>query len=126
VADQKNLSEDEQLLAQLGYKQELSRTWSGFSNFAISFSIICILSGGINYVFIIGGQAYPLDIFPGHATHSTFGDGQLQAYAPSVPELVLGGGGLAVAFLITVVGVRVLRFLPQDELRATPAAAGAE
>jgi len=78
------------------------------------------------YVFIIGGQAYPLDIFPGHGTHSTFGDGQLQAYAPSVPELVLGGGGLAVAFLITVVGVRVLRFLPQDELRATPAAAGAE
>jgi amino acid transporter len=45
VADQKNLSEDEQLLAQLGYKQELSRTWSGFSNFAISFSIISILAG---------------------------------------------------------------------------------
>ena len=39
------LSEDEQLLAQLGYKQELSRSWSGFSNFAISFSIISILAG---------------------------------------------------------------------------------
>ena len=36
---------DEQRLAELGYKQELSRTWSGFSNFAISFSIISILSG---------------------------------------------------------------------------------
>ena len=36
---------DEELLAELGYKQELSRSWSGFSNFAISFSIISILAG---------------------------------------------------------------------------------
>ena len=39
------LDEDEQRLAELGYKQELSRSWSGFSNFAISFSIISILAG---------------------------------------------------------------------------------
>src|SRR3954469_16768022 len=39
------LTEDEQHLAKLGYKQELSRSWSGFSNFAISFSIISILAG---------------------------------------------------------------------------------
>ena len=39
------LSSDEQLLAELGYKQELNRSWSGFSNFAISFSIISILAG---------------------------------------------------------------------------------
>src|SRR5258706_12189836 len=39
------LTEDEARLATLGYKQELRRTWSGFSNFAISFSIISILSG---------------------------------------------------------------------------------
>lgn len=39
------LSEDEQHLARLGYTQELHRSWSGFSNFAISFSIISILSG---------------------------------------------------------------------------------
>jgi amino acid transporter len=37
--------EDERLLARLGYKQELMRSWSGFSNFAISFSIISILAG---------------------------------------------------------------------------------
>ena len=36
---------DEELLAELGYKQELHRSWSGFSNFAISFSIISILAG---------------------------------------------------------------------------------
>jgi amino acid transporter len=40
-----SLNEDEQRLAELGYKQELSRSWSGFSNFAISFSIISILAG---------------------------------------------------------------------------------
>jgi amino acid transporter len=40
-----NTSKEEKLLAALGYKQELSRNWSGFSNFAISFSVISILSG---------------------------------------------------------------------------------
>jgi amino acid transporter len=40
-----SLDADEQRLAELGYKQELNRSWSGFSNFAISFSIISILAG---------------------------------------------------------------------------------
>jgi amino acid transporter len=40
-----HLDEDSRKLAHLGYKQELARTWSGFSNFAISFSIISILAG---------------------------------------------------------------------------------
>ena len=39
------LDEDERHLAKLGYAQELDRSWSGFSNFAISFSIISILAG---------------------------------------------------------------------------------
>jgi amino acid transporter len=47
------LGSDEQRLAELGYKQELNRGWSGFSNFAISFSIICILAG----CFTTYGQA---------------------------------------------------------------------
>ena len=41
------LSADEKLLAELGYTQELHRSWSGFSNFAISFSIISILTGAV-------------------------------------------------------------------------------
>jgi amino acid transporter len=45
VPEATSLNEDEQRLAELGYKQELSRSWSGFSNFAISFSIISILAG---------------------------------------------------------------------------------
>jgi amino acid transporter len=44
----------------MGYKQELSRRMSGFSNFAISVSIICILAGGITsfqYGFCTVGAA---------------------------------------------------------------------
>ncbi|MGO4450815.1 amino acid permease [Phyllobacterium sp. TAF24] len=41
-------SEDTKVLHGMGYAQELERRMSRFSNFAISFSIICILSGGIN------------------------------------------------------------------------------
>jgi amino acid transporter len=48
------LSADEQKLAELGYKQELDRGWSGFSNFAISFAIICVLAG----CFTSYGQAW--------------------------------------------------------------------
>ena len=40
--------EDTKVLHGLGYAQELERRMSKFSNFAISFSIICIVSGGIN------------------------------------------------------------------------------
>ncbi len=74
------------------------------------------------YVFIIGGQAFPLDIFPGHTVSSTFGDGAIEHYVPSWPELLLGVGGVGAAFLITAVGVRVLDFMPQDDL--APAAGG--
>jgi amino acid transporter len=44
----KDKHEDMKVLHGMGYAQELSRSMSKFSNFAISFSIICILSGGIN------------------------------------------------------------------------------
>jgi amino acid transporter len=43
---------DDELLADLGYKPELKRSWSGFSNFAISFSVISILSGPFISFFI--------------------------------------------------------------------------
>ena len=53
LEDQVKTSEEESLIAEdvktlhnLGYAQELLRRMSGFSNFAVSFSIICILSGG--------------------------------------------------------------------------------
>jgi hypothetical protein len=55
-ATSEQLTADEQRLAELGYKQELKRGWSGFSNFAISFSIISILAG----CFTTYGQAWYL------------------------------------------------------------------
>ncbi len=42
------LDHDAAELKKMGYEQELSRHMGGFSNFAISFSIICILAGGIS------------------------------------------------------------------------------
>jgi len=41
------LNDDIKTLHSMGYAQELARRMSGFSNFAISFSLICILAGGI-------------------------------------------------------------------------------
>ncbi|GGB22274.1 amino acid transporter [Flexivirga endophytica] len=45
LTDESELDADAQRLAELGYKQDLKRSWSSFSNFAISFSIISILAG---------------------------------------------------------------------------------
>ncbi len=42
------IEQDTKLLHSMGYPQELARSMKAFSNFAIAFSIICILSGGIN------------------------------------------------------------------------------
>ncbi len=43
----KSIEEDVQTLHAMGYEQELKRGLGGFSNFALSFSIICILAGGV-------------------------------------------------------------------------------
>src|SRR4051812_44884968 len=56
-----NASDDVELLRSMGYAQELRRRMSGFSNFAISFSTICILAGGITSLQLgisaVGGAA---------------------------------------------------------------------
>jgi len=70
------------------------------------------------FVFIIGGQAFPLEILPGHAVSSSFGDGAIERYVPRLPEWLLGLGGLGAAFLLTTVGVRVLDFMPADDFPA--------
>jgi amino acid transporter len=45
ISDVDQTKRDEERLAELGYKQELPRAWSGFTNFAISFTIISVLAG---------------------------------------------------------------------------------
>ena len=76
------------------------------------------------YVFIIGGQAYPLDILPGFEVRSLFNDGALAHYRPSWPELLLGLGGLGAAFVLTAIGMRALDFLPHDDLPGAAAPKG--
>ncbi|MHB8915512.1 MAG: NrfD/PsrC family molybdoenzyme membrane anchor subunit, partial [Thiobacillus sp.] len=73
-----------------------------------------VVIGGIAqmYVTIIGAQAYPLDLFPGMKEASSFYDGMIHPYTPSLPELLLGLGGLAIALLMTTFAVKTLRLLP--------------
>jgi len=56
------LQTDSEVLGKFGYKQELLRQMGGFSNFAISFSIISILTGLISMfgygISLVGGFAY--------------------------------------------------------------------
>jgi Ni/Fe-hydrogenase subunit HybB-like protein len=88
----------------------------GNTKSVITASMLVILGGfALLYVFIIGGQAYPLNIFPGYEVKSSFGDGQIGLYQPSLPEFLLGCGGLGIAFLITTVSIRVLNFIPHDK-----------
>ncbi|MGA8863599.1 MAG: NrfD/PsrC family molybdoenzyme membrane anchor subunit [Gallionella sp.] len=88
----------------------------GKPKFVVLASLMVILgSFALLYVFIIGGQAFPLDIFPGYEVTSSFWDGQIGQYRPSLYEVMLGFGGLAIAFLITTIGVHALNFMPQDQ-----------
>jgi len=84
-----------------------SRGWIGIAS-------LLVIIGGLAqmYVIIIGGQAYPMEMFPGKEVVSSFADGVIGSYTPSLPEIILGIGGVAVALAATFVGVRVLRFLP--------------
>ena len=64
------------------------------------------------YVLIIGGQVFPLELFPGYSVTSTFYDGIIADYTPSLAELALGMGGMGLAVLVTLIGVRILPFVP--------------
>ncbi len=76
----------------------------------------CVIAGAFAqlYVFIVGGQAFPLEIFPGYAVTSTFRDGAVAPYAPSLPEALLGLGGVAVAALLTLAGARLFDLVPRE------------
>lgn len=82
---------------------------------AILSSVLVIVGGFAQlYVIVVGGQAYPLVIFPGYEVSSTFADGAVAHYAPSMPEVLLGLGGVALALMATGVGAKILRILPTN------------
>jgi molybdopterin-containing oxidoreductase family membrane subunit len=77
---------------------------------------ILVIIGGLTqvYVVIIGAQAFPLVMFPGMEVHSSFFDGVVAHYSPSLPEIGLGVGGTAFALLATLLALKVLPFTPQS------------
>jgi len=83
---------------------------------AVAAAAACVILGGLAqlYVLIIGGQAYPQLMFPEKEVASSFFDGVVASYAPSLPEIVLGVGGVALALALTAVALKVLPFLPRS------------
>ena len=90
-------------------------TW-GKSRSLVGLGALLVIIGGLiqMYLIIIGGQAYPLELFPGKEVSSTFSDGMINSYAPSLPEVVLGVGGFAIALILVALAVKVLGFLPNS------------
>jgi molybdopterin-containing oxidoreductase family membrane subunit len=90
----------------------------GMQRGAITIASVLVILGGFSalYVIVIGGQAFPLNMFPSHTIiESGYYDGvngMARAYSPSLPEFLLGLGGVSVALLATFIGVRLLQFLP--------------
>lgn len=83
---------------------------------AVGLASVFIILGGLAQMFvtIIGGLAYPLNLFPGMEASSSSFDGVVNSYALSAPELLLGVGGVAIALLMVTVAVKFLRFLPES------------
>jgi len=82
---------------------------------AVALGSLSIVLGGLALVYdiIIGGQAFPLSIFPGMDVSSTFADGAINFYAPSLYEAALGLGGVALALFITTFALKLMPFLPE-------------
>jgi molybdopterin-containing oxidoreductase family membrane subunit len=90
----------------------------GMQRGAITAASLLVILGGFAalYVIVIGGQAFPLNMFPSHTIiESAYYDGvngMARHYSPSLSEFLLGLGGLSIALLVTFVGVRIMQFLP--------------
>lgn len=86
------------------------------SRWAIAAASIAVLIGGFFqiYVIVIGGQAYPMNMFPGKEVIETgFFDGQVAHYVPTFPEAALGIAGMAVSLALVAIGARVIKVFPE-------------
>ncbi|MGO9007497.1 MAG: NrfD/PsrC family molybdoenzyme membrane anchor subunit [Beijerinckiaceae bacterium] len=86
---------------------------------ALAIASVLFLLGGVVqiYVIIIGGEVYPLKLFPGMEVSSSFFDGTTALYRPSLPEVLLGVSGVSMAMLIVVLALRVMPFLPHSQAK---------
>jgi Ni/Fe-hydrogenase subunit HybB-like protein len=87
------------------------------SRFAIATASLLVLAGGFFqvYIIVIGGQAFPMNLFPGkEVVASSFFDGTVATYVPTLAEGLLGIGGIAIAMTLVAVGSRMLQVLPES------------
>jgi len=79
----------------------------------VAAAVLAILGGFAQiYVILIGGQSYPLVLFPNSVTSSTFSDGVYNAYSATLPEYLLGIGGVGLAICVLIIGMKIFRLLP--------------
>jgi Ni/Fe-hydrogenase subunit HybB-like protein len=86
------------------------------SRWAIVAASVAVLIGGFFqiYVIVIGGQAYPMTLFPGkEVLESGFFDGVVATYTPTFPEAALGVAGIAVALTMVAIGARLFKVFPE-------------
>lgn len=89
----------------------------GQSRALVVLASVLVVLGGLAqmYVTIIGGQAWPMPLMPGkEVVASSFFDGMVASYSPSLPEVVLGVGGIGLALVMATFAMKVLPFLPQS------------
>ena len=78
-------------------------------------SALIILGGFFQlYVIIISGKAFPLDLFPGYTDSSSFQDGIISPYTPSMYEFMLGLGGIGISAVIYIFAIMILDFTPKS------------
>ena len=84
-------------------------------SFGLTLTSLMVLVGGFFAVavIIIGGQAFPLNIFPDHVIlESSFYDNVIHSYTPSIFEFGLGVGGTSLALIIILILITNLKFIP--------------
>ena len=73
-----------------------------------------VLLGGLAqlYALIIGGQTVPLSLFAGAEIASDYFDGVMATYIPTVWEWLLAIGGIGLALLLMLLGIKFARIIP--------------
>jgi Ni/Fe-hydrogenase subunit HybB-like protein len=93
---------------------------------ALSAASALVVFGGfcLLYVTLIGGEVFPLDLFPGMQVSSSAFDGAVTPYSPTLPELALGLGAVGVAGVVLLMAMWVLPLLPETAGADAPETTG--
>lgn len=89
------------------------RPWN-HSPLALPVAATCVFLGGLAqlYALIIGGQTVPLSLFAGAEIASDYFDGVIATYTPTVWEWWLVIGGVGLALLLMLLGIKFARIIP--------------